>query len=157
MTKNEAIAHAFLQRHKGKGHFSDELLEANYTALASSSSSNEHVDCKANVISALFYVNLMINVYDDTHTKFVEKFDGNAGGIAFPGDSYFEVCTLTACDGYTIADVYAKTKSFECTAASIAVSAVFFDKDHKTIAHLEGGGAGSVIGEFAGTGTWKPF
>jgi hypothetical protein len=155
MTKNEAVAHAFLQRHKGTGHFSDELLEANYRALASSG--NEHVDCKANVISALFYVNLMINVYDDTHTKFVEKFDGNAGGIAFPGDSYFEVCTLTACDGYTIADVYAKTKSFECTAASIAVSAVFFDKDHKTIAHMEGAGAGSVIGEFAGTGHWSTF
>ena len=40
---------------------------------------------------------------------------------------------------------------------AIAVSIVFFNKDHDAIAHLEGGGAGSVIGEFGGTGSFKPY
>ncbi len=155
MNKNEAVANAFRCRHQGKGTFTDKQIEETCAAIVGST--NEHVDCKCNVISALFYFNVTVNVYDDTHTKFVMKFDGNAGGMGSPGDSLFESCTLTACDGYTIQDVYDKTKSFECTCASIAVSIIFFDKDHHAIGHLEGSGAGSVIGEFGGTGHWSKY
>ena len=157
MKQNEAIALDFKRKYLGKGKFTDEQVEKICVALAKAdSATNEHVDCQCNIISALFYMNVMIYVYDDTHTKYVEKFDGNCGGIAIPGDSEFPSCTITACDGYTIQDVYDQTHSFECTSASIAVSIVFFNKNHDAIGHLEGGGAGSVIGEFGGTGSFKP-
>ena len=153
----EQHAKRFRETHLGKG-LSDKQVEDVCTAILGSQKlgGNEEVysPYRANLISALFYINVMINCFTDTPERFRKHFVGNCGGIAFPGDSLFEVCDLHTCPPYTFEDIFSKQTAIEVDAESILCYIRFFDKSSHLLGYLVGAGAGTVIGLMGGKGKW---
>jgi hypothetical protein len=160
VTRPTAEEHAkrFRETHKGKG-LSDKQIEDICSAILGSQKARvgeEVADYyKANLVSAVFYINVMINVrYADTPDRFFKHFIGHCGGLAFPGDSYFEACELHTCDPYTFEDIFNKQVAIEVDAESIVCFIRFFDKDSHLLGWMWGAGAGTVIGVMGGKGEW---
>ncbi|MEI6105130.1 MAG: VapA/VapB family virulence-associated protein [Methanothrix sp.] len=155
----EEHAKRFRETHRGKG-LSDEKIEDICSAILSSQeprNGGEAADYyKANLISAVFYINVMINVRrDDTPARFFKHFIGHCGGLTFPGDSFFQAAELHTCNPYTFEDIFNKQKSIEVDAESITCFIRFFDKSSNLLGWLWGAGAGTVIGVMGGKGEWK--
>lgn len=154
----EEHAKRFKETHQGKG-LSDEKIEQICASIRSSEKVGAGDEVapyyKANLISALFYVNVMINCFTDTPPRFAKHFVGHTGGISIPGDSFFQSCELHTCNGYTFEDIYNKQNAIEVDAESITCFIRFFDKSSNLLGYLWGAGAGSVIGVMGGKGEWS--
>lgn len=154
----EEHAKRFKELHKGKG-LSDKQIEDICTSIRSAKKANTDNDVadyyKANLMSAVFYINVMINIrYSDTPDRFNKHFIGHCGGLSIPGDSFFSACELHTCDPYTFEDIFNKQVSIEIDAESITCFIRFFDGNSNLLGWLWGAGAGSVIGIMGGKGTW---
>jgi len=154
----EEHAQRFKEAHTGKG-LSDKQIEDICMAIrgAHKAGVGEEVApyYRANLISALFYINVMINCFTDTPPRFKKSFVGHCGGIAFPGDSLFESAELHTCDPYTFEDIFNNQEAIEVDAESITCFIRFFDKHSNLLGWLWGAGAGTVIGVMGGKGEWK--
>lgn len=154
----EEHARRFKETHTGKG-LSDEQIENICTAIRSTQTNRVGEEVapyyKANLVSALFYINVLINCFTDTPARFKKSFVGHCGGIAFPGDSFFQSCELHTCDPYTFEDIFNKQEAIEVDAESITCFIRFFDKHSNLLGWLWGAGAGTVIGVMGGKGEWK--
>jgi len=154
----EEHAKRFKEIHKGKG-LSDKQIENICTSILGAKKANADNNVadyyKANLISALFYINVMINTRCSTTARFNKHFIGHCGGLAIPGDSFFSACELRTCDPYTFEDIFNDQVSIEVDAESITCFIRFFDKKSNLLGWLWGAGAGSVIGIMGGKGTWS--
>ncbi|MEA4924266.1 MAG: VapA/VapB family virulence-associated protein [Syntrophomonadaceae bacterium] len=148
----------FKETHSGKG-LSEKQIEDICTAIRSAQTTSVVGEVapyyKANLISALFYINVMINCFGNTPARFKKSFVGHCGGLAIPGDSLFESCELHTCDPYTFEDIFNKQEAIEVDAESITCFIRFFDNKSNLLGWLWGAGAGSVIGVMGGKGKWK--
>lgn len=148
----------FKETHIGKG-LSDKQIEDICTAIRSAKKVGATDEVapyyRANLISALFYINVMINCFTDTPPRFKKSFVGHCGGLAIPGDSFFQAAELHTCDPYTFEDIFNKQDAIEVDAESITCFIRFFDKHSNLLGWLWGAGAGSVIGIMGGKGEWK--
>lgn len=148
-------ARRFRETHKGKG-LTDAQIDEICDSILSSGESNEKVPYyRANLISAIFYINVMINCNNNTPSRFRKSFVGHCGGLSIPGDSLYDGCDLYTCGSYSFEDIFSKQTAIEVDAESIICFIRFFDKDSHLLGYLMGAGAGSVVGVMGGTGRWK--
>jgi hypothetical protein len=154
----EEHAKRFRETHQGKG-LTDKQIEDICSAILSSQKprvGEEGAYYKANLVSVIFYINVMINVRSSsTPDRFFKHFIGHCGGLAVPGDSFFDPVALYTCDPYTVEDIFNKQVAIEIDSHSIQCFIRFFDKDNHLLGWMWGAGAGSVIGVMGGKGEWK--
>ncbi len=157
----EEHAKRFRETHKGKG-LSDEKIEEICSAILNSQKQRlgdgeeERADYyKVNLMSALFYINVMINVrYSDVPQRFFMHFVGHCGGLAIPGDSFFQAAALYPCAPYTYEDIFNNQVAIEVDSEALVCFIRFFDKDSNLLGWMWGAGAGDVIGVMGGKGEW---
>ncbi len=156
MDTQRKIAETLRAEYQGKGIVPDARLEE--MCKSTEDGKATPYDGTANVISLLFYVNVMVHLYKPSTDIYCKLFTGNAGSMSVPGDSLFGAGTLYACGSYTAEDIFAKTTRFSGFVVSIPVAAgtiYFYDKYGNTLGYYHGGGAGTVSGSFAGSGHWE--
>ncbi len=156
----EEHARRFRETHVGKG-LTDEQIDDICTAILNSQKPTvgdepSGMYYKFNLGSAIFYINVMINLRtSNTPARFFKSFVGHCGGLAFPGDSFFDGAVLHACTPYTFEDIFYKQEAIEVDAYFDAAFIRFFDKDNHLLGYMWGYGAGTVIGVMGGKGIWK--
>ncbi|WGD37440.1 VapA/VapB family virulence-associated protein [Lysinibacter sp. HNR] len=117
----------------------------------SSQKFKETYNVTGNVASAIFYLQLGVQVQDGSGVVF-ETLKGNAGGIFTPGGGALVTGTLSTNDSERL---FAHTVSFQITAAAAGFSVLFFDSSSNLLGHLEAGGVSTVVGVGGGTASWS--
>lgn len=151
----EEHARRFRETHEGKGLTPVQIDDICQAILNSQPTNDSVTHYRANLASAIFYINVLINCYVDTPERFKKSFVGHCGGLSLPGDSLYDSCTLYTCGSYTFEDIFTRQTAIEVDAESIMCFIRFFDSNSHLLGYLMGGGAGSVIGVMGGTGHWK--
>lgn len=156
----EEHAKRFRETHVGKG-LTDKQIDDICASILNSQKpaagdETSGMYYKFNLASVIFYINVMINLRSSsTPTRFAKSFVGHCGGLAIPGDSYYDGAILTACSPYSFEDIFNKQTAIEVDAYFDAAFIRFFDKDSHLLGYMWGYGAGTVLGLMGGTGTWK--
>ena len=125
-----------------KGKMEDDALAS---AVKSIATTTQKYGAHGSIASLLFYMKIQVAV------KGGKTFNGNAGGIAFPGGG------ANFGDVYTsdLNKLYAETESFAFTSTPVYFAVYFFDKNHNSLGTYQSGAVSTASGAGGGSGSWS--
>lgn len=139
----EIIAQDFRNAMHGK--MDKKMIDAVVTKLSATTAATTAAHfTTGSVHSFIFYLCFEVQIQKG------KSFNGNAGGLAFPGEGMLMGNVYTD----DLDKLYRETVSFEFQATPVYTSLLFFNDKSILLGHFQAGSVSLVTGVGGGTGSW---